>query len=193
MQSKRIGRRHVVLGAALTPLVAACAAPQGGTAERVPAPSKGPVTVRYVHQWGTLYIDRVDKLMADFTAKYPTIKAEHTRVGDVHPIFITNQAAGSPADVHMLWRSNMPGFAVKGGDAAKAELEIALKYYAGRPVIERIERVSRPGLRVYKGRHDIPQVMNGLGVAIVTTPKGVMTDRKARASGIGGEVLCYVA
>ena len=84
------------------------------------------------------------------------------------------------------------GFAVKG-EAAKAELEIALKYYAGRPVIERIERVSRPGLRVYKGRNDIPQVMNGLGVAIVTTPKGVMTDRKARATGIGGEVLCYVA
>jgi small subunit ribosomal protein S8 len=83
------------------------------------------------------------------------------------------------------------GFAVKGD--AKAELEIALKYYAGRPVIERIERVSRPGLRIYKGRHDIPQVMNGLGVAIVTTPKGVMTDRKARAAGIGGEVLCYVA
>jgi small subunit ribosomal protein S8 len=83
-------------------------------------------------------------------------------------------------------------FAIKG-EAAKAELEIALKYYAGRPVIERIERVSRPGLRVYKGRNDIPHVMNGLGVAIVTTPKGVMTDRKARATGIGGEVLCYVA
>jgi small subunit ribosomal protein S8 len=83
------------------------------------------------------------------------------------------------------------GFAIKG--EAKAELEIALKYYAGRPVIERIERVSRPGLRIYRGRHDIPQVMNGLGVAIVTTPKGVMTDRKARAAGIGGEVLCYVA
>ncbi len=83
------------------------------------------------------------------------------------------------------------GFAIKG--EAKAELEIALKYYAGRPVIERIERVSRPGLRVYKGRHAIPQVQNGLGVAIVTTPRGVMTDRKARASGIGGEVLCYVA
>jgi small subunit ribosomal protein S8 len=79
------------------------------------------------------------------------------------------------------------------GDAEKAELEIELKYYAGRPVIERIERVSRPGLRVYKGRHDIPSVMNGLGVAIVTTPKGVMTDRKARQAGIGGEVLCYVA
>jgi small subunit ribosomal protein S8 len=83
------------------------------------------------------------------------------------------------------------GFAVKGD--AKAELEIALRYYAGRPVIERIERVSRPGLRIYKGRHDIPSVKNGLGVAIVTTPQGVMTDRKARASGIGGEVLCYVA
>jgi small subunit ribosomal protein S8 len=84
------------------------------------------------------------------------------------------------------------GFQVKSADG-KAELEITLKYYAGRPVIERIERVSRPGLRVYKGRDAIPSVMNGLGVAIVTTPKGVMTDRKARASGVGGEVLCYVA
>ena len=84
------------------------------------------------------------------------------------------------------------GFAIKG-ENGKSELEIALKYYAGRPVIERIERVSRPGLRIYRGRNTLPQVMNGLGVAIVTTPKGVMTDRKARASGIGGEVLCYVA
>jgi len=83
------------------------------------------------------------------------------------------------------------GFVIKGD--AKAELEIALKYYAGRPVIERIERVSRPGLRVYRGVGAIPQVQNGLGVAIVTTPKGVMTDRKARATGVGGEVLCYVA
>ena len=83
------------------------------------------------------------------------------------------------------------GFAIKGDP--KPELEISLKYYAGKPVIERIERVSRPGLRVYKGRNDIPNVMNGLGVAIVTTPKGVMTDRKARQAGIGGEVLCYVA
>ena len=78
-------------------------------------------------------------------------------------------------------------------DGKKTELEIALKYYAGRPVIERIERVSRPGLRIYKGCGSLPQVMNGLGVAIVTTPKGVMTDRKARAAGVGGEVLCYVA
>jgi small subunit ribosomal protein S8 len=78
-------------------------------------------------------------------------------------------------------------------DAGKAELKIGLKYYAGRPVIERLERVSRPGLRIYKGKDDIPSVMNGLGVAIVSTPKGVMTDRKARATGIGGEVICYVA
>lgn len=84
------------------------------------------------------------------------------------------------------------GFQVKSAEG-KNELEISLKYYAGRPVIERIERVSRPGLRVYRGRNAIPQVQNGLGVAIVTTPQGVMTDRKARATGVGGEVLCYVA
>jgi small subunit ribosomal protein S8 len=84
------------------------------------------------------------------------------------------------------------GFSVRADDG-KSQLDIALKYYAGRPVIERIERVSRPGLRVYRGREAIPAVMNGLGVAIVTTPKGVMTDRKARQTGVGGEVLCYVA
>jgi small subunit ribosomal protein S8 len=84
------------------------------------------------------------------------------------------------------------GFAIRD-NAGKAELDIALKYYAGRPVIERIERVSRPGLRVYKGKDDLPRVLNGLGVAIVSTPKGVMTDRKARASNVGGEVLCIVA
>ena len=75
----------------------------------------------------------------------------------------------------------------------KATLEIGLKYYAGRPVIERIDRVSKPGLRIYTGVDAIPRVMNGLGVAIVSTPKGVMTDRKARASNVGGEVLCIVA
>ena len=82
----------------------------------------------------------------------------------------------------------------KSGDSgAKKELAIGLKYYAGRPVIERLERVSKPGLRVYKGRNDIPRVMNGLGVAILSTSRGVMTDRKARADGVGGEVLCIVA
>jgi small subunit ribosomal protein S8 len=75
----------------------------------------------------------------------------------------------------------------------KPVLDISLKYYAGRPVIEKIERVSRPGLRVYKGSDKLPNVMNGLGVAIVSTSKGVMTERKARASGVGGEVLCIVA
>ena len=75
----------------------------------------------------------------------------------------------------------------------KPHLDISLKYYAGRPVIEKIERVSRPGLRIYKPSKDIPVVMNGLGVAIVSTSKGVMTDRKARGMGVGGEVLCIVA
>ncbi|MEB2350209.1 MAG: 30S ribosomal protein S8, partial [Burkholderiaceae bacterium] len=84
------------------------------------------------------------------------------------------------------------GFAVRG-EGVRNELEVQLKYYAGRPVIERLERVSRPGLRVYRGRDALPQVMNGLGVAIVTTPRGVMTDRRARASGVGGEVIAYVA
>ena len=83
-------------------------------------------------------------------------------------------------------------FAVRG-EAAKPELEMQLKYYAGRPVIERIERVSKPGLRIYKGAEDLPRVMNGLGVAIVSTSSGVMTDRKARAQDVGGEVLCVVA
>jgi len=84
------------------------------------------------------------------------------------------------------------GFKVVENDG-KATLEIGLKYYANRPVIETIQRVSRPGLRVYKGSEDIPRVMNGLGIAIVSTSKGLMTDHKARASGIGGEVLCIVA
>ena len=74
----------------------------------------------------------------------------------------------------------------------RSVIEIGLKYYAGKPVIEKIERVSRPGLRIYKGRDDIPRVMNGLGVAIVSTSKGVMTDRRARETGVGGEVLCVV-
>ena len=78
-------------------------------------------------------------------------------------------------------------------EGVKKELRIGLKYYAGRPVIERLERVSKPGLRVYRGRNDIPRVLNGLGVAILSTSRGVMTDRKARADGVGGEVLCIVA
>jgi small subunit ribosomal protein S8 len=83
-------------------------------------------------------------------------------------------------------------FTVRESDG-KPVLDIRLKYYAGRPVIEKIERVSRPGLRIYKPNKSLPNVMNGLGVAIISTSKGVMTERKARASGIGGEVLCIVA
>jgi small subunit ribosomal protein S8 len=83
-------------------------------------------------------------------------------------------------------------FAVRQADG-KPVLDISLKYYAGRPVIEKIERVSRPGLRIYKASNQLPSVMNGLGVAIVSTSRGVMTERKARASGVGGEVLCIVA
>ena len=84
------------------------------------------------------------------------------------------------------------GFEVNPNDG-KPQLRIGLKYYAGRPVIERLERVSKPGLCVYRGRNDIPRVMNGLGVAILSTSRGVMTDRRARADGVGGEVLCIVA
>jgi small subunit ribosomal protein S8 len=83
-------------------------------------------------------------------------------------------------------------FAVAANDG-KPLLNISLKYYAGRPVIEKIDRVSKPGLRIYKGSDNIPKVMNGLGVTIMSTSKGVMTDRKAQAAGIGGEVLCVVA
>ncbi|GIU20425.1 MULTISPECIES: 30S ribosomal protein S8 [Shewanella] len=78
-------------------------------------------------------------------------------------------------------------------DEAKPELEITLKYFQGQPVVETIQRVSRPGLRIYKGKNDLPKVMGGLGVAIVSTSKGLMTDRTARQNGMGGEVICYVA
>jgi small subunit ribosomal protein S8 len=84
------------------------------------------------------------------------------------------------------------GFALRE-EEGKPQLEISLKYYAGKPVIEKIERVSRPGLRIYRHKDDLPKVMNGLGVAIVSTSRGVMTDRKARGLGVGGEVLCIVA
>lgn len=92
----------------------------------------------------------------------------------------------------LLDEGYIENFAVRK-DGAKSELDIELKYHAGRPVIERLERVSRPGLRVYRGRQELPKVMNGLGIAIVSTPKGVMTDRKARSANVGGEVLCIVA
>ncbi len=75
----------------------------------------------------------------------------------------------------------------------KPELSVMLKYYAGKPVIEKIERVSRPGLRIYRGCDDLPTIMSGLGVAIISTSKGVLTDRKARQLQVGGEILCVVS
>ena len=78
------------------------------------------------------------------------------------------------------------------GDVKKV-LEIELKYYEGKPVVEMIQRVSRPGLRIYKKCRDLPRIMNGLGIAVISTSKGLMTDRAARKDGLGGEVICYVA
>ncbi len=75
----------------------------------------------------------------------------------------------------------------------KPTLKLTLKYYEGKPVIASIDRVSKPGLRIYKGKSEIPKVMSGLGIAIVSTSGGVMTDKAARAAGLGGEVLCYVS
>ena len=79
------------------------------------------------------------------------------------------------------------------GEGAKARLEIALTYYEGKPVIERLERVSRSGLRQYRGKDELPKILAGLGVAIISTSQGLMTDRQARAAGVGGEVICLVA
>jgi small subunit ribosomal protein S8 len=82
-------------------------------------------------------------------------------------------------------------YAVSGD--VKAELEVTLKYFEGKKVIETIQRVSRPGLRIYKGATELPRVLGGLGIAVVSTSKGVMTDRAARKAGMGGEIVCYVA
>jgi small subunit ribosomal protein S8 len=81
----------------------------------------------------------------------------------------------------------------ESADGNKPLLEIELKYYEGKPVIELLQRVSRPGLRVYKNKSELPQVLGGLGVAIVSTSTGLMTDRHARQAGFGGEIVCYVA
>ena len=117
---------------------------------------------------------------------------------------VRNAQAASKADVTMpssklklaiakvlLDEGYIAGFTAD--DAAKPTLTVSLKYYQGRPVIEELKRVSRPGLRIYKGRNDLPKVQGGLGIAIISTSSGLMTDRAARQAGHGGEVLCYVA
>jgi small subunit ribosomal protein S8 len=78
-------------------------------------------------------------------------------------------------------------------EGQKQQIIIGLKYYEGRPVIDRLERVSRPGLRIYRGKDELPKILGGMGTVIISTPKGVMTDRQARSIGQGGEVLCIVA
>jgi small subunit ribosomal protein S8 len=83
-------------------------------------------------------------------------------------------------------------YAVKR-EGAKSQLDIQLKYFEGRPVIDRLDRVSKPGLRIYRGTADLPKILGGMGTVIVSTPKGVMTDKQARAAGQGGEVLCIVS
>lgn len=75
----------------------------------------------------------------------------------------------------------------------KSTLVLTLKYHEGRPVIENVRKISRPGLRVYKNKNNLPQVMNGMGIAIISTSKGILSDRNAKAQGLGGEVLCYVS
>ena len=85
------------------------------------------------------------------------------------------------------------GLRVTPAENNKAELEIVLKYFEGRPVIEQLKRASRSGLRLYRGKSELPKVLGGLGVAIISTSQGIMTDKQARSAGVGGEVLCYVA
>jgi len=78
-------------------------------------------------------------------------------------------------------------------DGVKPELTVSLKYYDGKPVIDTIQRISKPGLRIYKNKDELPQVLNGLGIIIISTSTGMMTDRAARAAGVGGELICSVS
>lgn len=117
---------------------------------------------------------------------------------------VRNAQAASKADVTMpssklklaiakvlLDEGYIAGFTAD--DAAKPTLTVSLKYYQGRPVIDELKRVSRPGLRIYKNKDELPKILNGLGIAIVSTSAGVMTDRQAREAGRGGEIICTVS
>ena len=96
------------------------------------------------------------------------------------------------AIANLLLKEGYIASVAENGDVKKV-LEIGLKYYEGAPVIALIQRVSRPGLRIYKKSNELPRIMNGLGIAVISTSKGLMTDRAARKDGLGGEVICYVA
>ena len=93
----------------------------------------------------------------------------------------------------LLDEGYIAGFEIEASEGNKKELNIELKYFEGRPVIESIQRVSRPGLRIYKSKDELPRVQGGLGVAIISTSTGLMTDRAARAKGVGGEVICEIS
>ena len=124
-----------------------------------------------------------------------TLADMFTRIRNAH--MAEKQSVAMPASKQkaavaqvLLDEGYISGFNVS--DETKATLSIELKYFEGKPVIEKIERVSRPGLRIYKSKDELPKVSGGLGVAIISTSKGLMTDRAARAAGIGGEVICNV-
>ena len=128
----------------------------------------------------------------------------HDPIADLLTRIRNGQSAGKPevsvqssrvkqAIVRVLKDEGYVADFVVSKDGGRSTLTIALKYHAGKPVIERIERVSRPGLRAYRAKDELPKVLGGLGIAIVSTPAGVMTDREARRAGQGGEVLCVVA
>ena len=122
----------------------------------------------------------------------PTFAAG-TTVGDVPFFYHTFGHVHADADRGAAVDDDEKDVIVVEGDGATKSLTIELKYFEGVPVIERIQRASRPGLRVYRGNEDLPKVLGGLGVAIVSTSAGVMSDRQAREKGIGGEVLCIVS
>lgn len=93
----------------------------------------------------------------------------------------------------LLDEGYIAGFSTTDLENNKRELKVDLKYYEGKPVIEAIQKVSKPGLRIYRGKDDLPTVLGGLGIAIVSTSEGVMSDRNAREKGCGGEVICVVS
>ncbi|MCO6414181.1 MAG: 30S ribosomal protein S8 [Thiogranum sp.] len=130
-------------------------------------------------------------MMTDPIADMLTRIRNGQRAGKVSVLMPSSKLKSSIAQV-LKDEGYIADFQVKD-DAGKTVMSVDLKYYEGRPVIDDIKRVSRPGLRIYKAKDELPTVQGGLGVAIVSTSKGVMSDRAARAAGEGGEVLCYVS
>ena len=129
-------------------------------------------------------------MMTDPIADMLTRIRNGQRAGKVSVSMPSSKLKSSIAQV-LQDEGYIAGFSIEETDG-KAEMNVDLKYYDGQPVIESLKRISRPGLRIYKANDELPKVQNGLGVAIVSTSRGVMSDRAARAAGEGGEVLCYV-